>query len=387
MKRPRLLIAVTSPMSAVFFHGQLAWLRDQGFDVHFACGAGQSAQEIATGQGAMFHPLHFERSISPWSDLRALWQVINLLRRVRPHIVNAGTPKAGLLMMLAAWLCRIPVRIYTVHGLRFETVRDPLRSVLTTIERLVCACATRVLCVGPGLRGLVLSHQLCPAAKLTVPAHGSANGIDLEAFQRATWSAAAKYLRQELAIPQDAPVIGFVGRLVRDKGIAELVQAWRQVREKFPAVHLLIVGDVEAGDPIGTDDLNALRDDERVHITGFITEVRPAYAVMQVLVLPTYREGLPTVLLEAGAMSLPAVASDIPGCRDVVISDITGLLVPPRDAIALGAALSHYMRDQQACTRDGFAARSVIVRRFSRQVVWQGLAACYRDAMADTAAE
>jgi glycosyltransferase involved in cell wall biosynthesis len=371
MERPRLLIAVTSPMSAGFFRGQLAWLKAQGFEVHFLCAPGQPAGSIAADEGATFHGIAIERNISPWRDLRSLWRIVRLLRRVRPDVVNAGTPKAGLLVTLAAWLCRVPVRIYTVHGLRFETVRGPLRGVLVTIERLVCACATQVLCVGPGLRGLVLEHRLCSAAKATVPAHGSANGIDLAAFERSAWEDAGRTLRQTHGIPADAAVIGFVGRLVRDKGIAELVQAWARLRREFPAAHLLIVGDVETGDPVAAGDAAILRQDPRVHITGFVTEVRPAYAAMQVLVLPTYREGLPTVLLEAGAMEVPAVASDIPGCRDVVMDGGTGRLVPVGDAAALYAGVEEYLDSPHLGREHGAAARRWMQERFDRAVVWQ----------------
>jgi glycosyltransferase involved in cell wall biosynthesis len=382
MERPRLLIAVTSPMSAGFFQGQLAWLREQGFDVHFLSAPGQPAQDIAGTQQAVFHPVPMERNISPWRDLRSLWRIIRVLRQVRPHLVNAGTPKAGMLVMLAAWLCRVPVRIYTVHGLRFETVTGPLLSMLITIERMVCACATQVLCVGPGLRGLVLKHRLCAAAKVTVPANGSANGIDLEAFHRPAWIDQGLALRRTYAIPADAPIIGFVGRLVRDKGIAELTRAWRSLREKHPTAHLLIVGDVESGDPVSAADQAALRADTRVHITGFVSEVRPAYAAMQVLVLPTYREGLPTVLLEAGAMSLPAVASDIPGCRDVIIDGTTGTLVEVGDDQRLCQALACYLADASLRDRHAAAACLRIEQCFARSLVWCALGSIYRDAVA-----
>jgi glycosyltransferase involved in cell wall biosynthesis len=385
MERPRLLIAVTSPLSGVFFHGQLAWLRDQGFEVHFLCSPGAPAEDIVRQQGAEFHAVEMHRGISPWRDLRSLWRLVGVLRRVRPAIVNAGTPKAGMLVILAACLCRVPVRIYTIHGLRFETVRGPLRSVLVLIERAVCALATRVLCVGPGLRGLVLRHRLCAAAKATVPGAGSANGIDLEAFAAGPWVEAGGTLRLAHGIPADAPVIGFVGRLVRDKGIAELVQAWRGLRQRHPSAHLLVVGEVEAGDPVAAADRAALLADGRVHITGFVAEVRPAYAAMQVLVLPTYREGLPTVLLEAGSMGLPVVASSIPGCRDVVADGETGILVPVADAPALEAGLERYLADAALRHRHGHAARARMERDFSRLVVWRSLGEVYRTAAGELA--
>ena len=379
MKRPRLLIAVTSPMSAGFFHGQLAWLREVGYEVHFLCGPGQPADTIVPAQGAIYHTVPLERGIAPWRDVWSLWQVMGVLRRVRPDIINAGTPKAGMLVLLAAWLCQVPVSIYTIHGLRFETVRGPLRSLLISIERMVCAAATQVLCVSGSLRKVVLQYRLAGAGKVAVLANGSINGIDTDGFIRAQWLDAGRDLRRSLDIPLEAPVIGFVGRAVRDKGIRELVAAWAEVQAQIPSVHLLIVGDVESGDRITQEDERTLRSDPRVHITGFVTEVRPAYAAMEVLVLPTYREGLGLVLLEAGAMELPVVASDIPGCRDAVVAGVTGVLVPVRDSPALAAAILAYLNDPPLRTDHGLAGSQYVRRRFTRRLVWQSLADYYQD--------
>ena len=168
MERPRLLIAVTSPMSSLFFQGQLAWLREQGFEVHFLCSPGQPAEDIVASQCVNFHPVPMERGISPWRDLRALWRVIGVLRRVRPQIVNAGTPKAGMLVMLASWFCAVPTRIYTIHGLRFETVNGPLGWLLFILEKFSCTMATHVVCVGPGLHSLVRQYRLCSENKTRV---------------------------------------------------------------------------------------------------------------------------------------------------------------------------------------------------------------------------
>lgn len=379
MERPRLLIAVTSPMSAGFFRGQLAWLEADGFEVHFLCAKGQPAEDITTVERAVFHPVPLVREISPWRDLCTFVRLVRLIAHLRPHIVNAGTPKAGLLVTLAAWVCAVPVRIYTIHGLRFETVHGPVRRLLIAIERVICSCATHVIAVGPGLRSLVVEHRLCASRRVVVQAQGSANGIDLQAFSRDDWCRAGADLRRSLGIPPKAPVIGFVGRLVRDKGISELTRAWEDIRQRHPSVHLLIVGDVETGDPVSIDDAKRLRDDARVHITGFVSEVRPAYAAMQVLALPTYREGLPTVLLEAAAMEVPAVASDIPGCRDVIIQGISGHLIPVHDVAALSRSLSDLLAAPALAESIGLAARQHVERRFNQRQVWVWLTGFYRE--------
>ena len=383
MERPRLLIAVTSPMSGLFFQGQLAWLREQGFEVHFLCSPGQPAEEIVVSQGVKFYPVPMERAISPWRDLRALWRVIGVLRRVQPQIVNTGTPKAGLLVMLASWFCAVPVRIYTIHGLRFETASGPLRWLLFLLEKFSCKMATHVVCVGPGLHSLVLRYHLCSANKVRVLGPGTANGIDLKIFSpTATTVESGVALRARLGIPHDALVIGFVGRLVRDKGIAELTVAWRELRQQFSAAVLLLIGDHEAGDPIVASDRILLANDERVFQMAFTNEVTTCYAAMDLLVLPSHREGLPTVLLEAAAMELPVVATRIPGCGDVVEDEVTGLLVPLRDAQALTKAMSRYLSDSTLRVSQGKAARTRVCEKFDRYLVWDAMGKFYREVYA-----
>lgn len=380
MDRPKLLIAVTSPMSGLFFQGQLAWLRDQGFEVHFLCSPGQPAESIVASQDVKFHPVTMERGISPWRDLRALWRIVGVLWRVRPQIVNAGTPKAGMLVMLAACFCVIPVRIYTIHGLRFETVKGPLRWLLFVLDKFSCKMATHVVCVGPGLRLLALRHHLCPEKKLRVIGPGTANGIDLKTFSQSAISiASGAMLRKRLGILPDALVIGFVGRLVRDKGIAELTVAWRELRQQFPTAVLLLIGDHEAGDPIVESDRALLANDVRVLHMAFTSEIINCYAAMDLLVLPSYREGLPTVLLEAAAMELPVVATRIPGCGDVVEDEKTGLLVPLCDAHALTKAIARYLANPKLRAVHGQAARASVSEKFDRYIIWKSVGKFYHE--------
>lgn len=380
MKRPRLLIAVTSPMSGLFFKGQLAWLRDQGFEVHFLCSPGQPAEDIVASQCVNFHPVPMERGISPWRDLRALWRVIGVLRRVRPQIVNAGTPKAGMLVMLAAWFCAVPTRIYTIHGLRFETVNGLLGWLLFVLEKVSCTMATHVVCVGPGLHSLVRQYRLCSENKTRVLGPGTANGIDLNIFSpTATTVESGVALRARLGISPDALVIGFVGRLVRDKGMEELILAWRELRQRFSTAVLLLVGDHEAGDPIAASERALLASDERVYQIAFTSEVITCYAAMDLLVLPSYREGLPTVLLEAAAMELPVVATRIPGCSDVVEDEKTGFLVPLRDTHALINAIARYLADPTLRVAHGKAARASVSEKFDRYKIWNAIGKFYHE--------
>lgn len=381
MHAPRLLIAVTSPLSVMFYKGQLAWLRSQGFEVHFLCAPSAQARETVEAQGAIFHEVAMERSIAPWADLRSLFQIVCLLIRLRPAIINTGTPKAGLLVMIAAALVGVRARIYTIHGLRLETFTGIKRRIFMFIERVVCALATDVLCVSHSLRERVSELGLCPQGKSAVAAGGSVNGIPVERFARECWADAGRALRVEKGIAPDALVVGFVGRFVRDKGMRELAQVWSWIRERHPTAHLLMVGDLEQGDPPDPQDYRRLQADERVHWTGFLSEIYHCYAAMDLLLFPSYREGLSITLLEAAAMEVPAVASDIPGCCDAVVSRQTGMLVPVHDVEGLRSAVTHYLSDPTLRRRHGQAARAYLVENFSQPLVWQALSDYHRSVL------
>jgi lipopolysaccharide/colanic/teichoic acid biosynthesis glycosyltransferase/glycosyltransferase involved in cell wall biosynthesis len=371
------LVAITDPMSTRLLRGQLAYLREAGFAVALLSSPGEDARRMAADEGAALVEVPMAREISPLRDLAALLAIVRALRRMRPDVVNAGTAKAGLLVTLAAWLVRVPSRVYTLRGLRLETTRGPLRALLWTLERLTCALAHRVVCVSPSLRARAVEVGVVPAAKTVVIGGGSSNGVELARFG-AVHDARAAGLRAELGV-DGAPVAGFVGRIVRDKGIEELAAAWAALRDEFPAARLLLVGPLEAGDPVSPASVDALRADPRVHLAGGVDDPAPYYRLMDVLVLPTYREGFPNVLLEAGASGLPVVATRVPGCVDAVAEGETGSLVPARDADALAAALRPYLADAELRRRHGAAARERVAARFGRERIWEGLAALYRE--------
>lgn len=362
----------------MFYQGQLAWLRTQGFEVHFLCAPSQQAREQVEAQGATFHGVAMERAIAPWADLCSLLRIVSLLIRLRPAIINTGTPKAGLLVMIAAALVGVRGRIYTIHGLRLETATGLKRRLFTFIERLVCSLATDVLCVSHSLRDRVGELGLCPPNKARVAAGGSVNGIDVARFSPDRWVEAGRALRAAQGIATDAVVIGFVGRFVRDKGMRELVRVWSWVRERYPDVHLLMVGDLDQGDRPDPEDYRALQADQRVHWTGFLAEIFHCYAAMDLLLFPSYREGLSLTLLEAGTMAVPAVASDIPGCLDAVRHQQTGVLIPVHHVDGFCTAVARYLDDPDLRRCHGLAARRHVVEWFSQPQVWQALAIYYR---------
>jgi glycosyltransferase involved in cell wall biosynthesis len=299
----------------------------------------------------------------------------NLLRRIRPHIVHAHTPKGGLLGMVSAWLARVPVRIYHMRGLPFVTATGWRRKLLMWCERISCGLAHRVLCVSSSVRQLAVDSHLCPPGKIVVLARGSGNGVD--AVQRFNGSNIPPSLREETRrrfnIPPEALVLGFIGRIVRDKGIIELAGAWKELRHDFPALHLLLVGPHEMQDPIPSEIERTLRNDPRVHFLGEQGDMPSLYAVIDVLALPTYREGFPNVLLEAAGMMVPIVTTQVPGCTDAVQDGVTGTLVPPYDAASLARAVKMYLHDGELRRRHGAAARDWVLREFRPEGIWQAV--------------
>ncbi len=371
----RLVHITTVPDSLDFFIGQVGYMKAQGLEVHAVSSPGELLDRFAALERVPVHALAMPRRITPLRDLAAVVRLARLLRRLRPTIVHAHTPKAGLLGMIGAWLTRVPVRIYHLHGLPLTTAAGLKRFLLRWSEKVSCRLAHQVLCVSHSLREEALAEGLCRPERIKVLLAGSINGVDAaEAFnpQRVGNTTRAD-IRTRYGIPPDALVVGYVGRVVRDKGMAELVESWQLLREEFPQLHLLIVGPFEPQDPVSPEVERVLRSDPRIHLAGLSLDVPPLYAAMDVVALPTYREGFGIVAIEAGAMELPVVATHIPGCVDAVADGVTGTLVPVRDGRALAEALRRYLRDPELRRQHGQAGRRRVLRDFRPEAIWDAV--------------
>jgi glycosyltransferase involved in cell wall biosynthesis len=376
----------TVPETLRFLTGHIKFLLSRGCRVSAVSSPGWLLDEFARETGIETVKFRMYRRITPMRDLATIFHLWRYFRRSRPHIVHAHTPKAGLLGMLAALLAGVPVRIYHIHGLPFMTAVGLRRRLLISTEKVSCRVAHCVLAVSHSIRKVAVTHALCPARKIETLLGGSINGVDAAGRFNPTrlQQTLGAQVRTQYGIPKDALVLGFIGRIVGDKGITELVAAWRSLRSQFPKLHLLVVGYFEKQDPVSAEVEKILRTDQRIHLAGAQRETPQFYAAMDLVVLPTYREGFPTVPLEAAAMERPVVATLIPGCIDAVQDGITGSLVPPRNVELLVLAITQYLEDPGLRSSHGLAARQRVLSEFRPDDIWQEMGWTYSQLLRST---
>jgi glycosyltransferase involved in cell wall biosynthesis len=330
--------------------------------------------EVRRPEGIPFVEVPMEQEISPLRDLASLWHLYRIVRALRPAVSNVGTPKAGLLGGLAAWLNRVPCRIYTLHGLRFETTKGLKRQILIFAERLACFFAHRVICVSRSVREKAIACGLASPKRMVVLGPGSCNGVDASRFAATPeLMRRAAELRSQLGIPGDAPVVAFVGRLTRDKGIPELMEAFLRLDDQFPDLRLLLVGCFQNGDPLPADTRRSLETHPRVIFAGAVQDTAAYYAIADVVALPSHREGLPMVILEAYAAGRPVVGASATGIVSIVSDGETGLLFPVGDVPALANALAKLIADKTLAGKLGRAGQARVKREFQQERIWNAL--------------
>ena len=365
MKRLKIIRACTVPMSVIFVTGMLSELKKK-YEVVLLSSPGHELDEAEEKFGVRGIRVPMERHISFGRDFISLCRLVYVFVREKPAMVHSMTPKAGLLCMMAAWLARVPVRVHTFTGLVFPTATGLKRKILMLTDRLTCACATHVIPEGEGVKNDLLGNGITKKP-MKVLGYGNVRGIDMVRYDRRhEVMALAQEIRKD-----DVFTFVFVGRIVRDKGINELCQAMALLSGIAP-VRLLLVGPYEDDlDPISQPSKDIIENNSSVEYLGskYGDELLSCYAAADCFVFPSYREGFPNTVLEAGAMGLPSIVTDINGSREIIVQGENGVVIPPKDADALYQAMLDMIRYKAVRERMAGNARKMIASRFEQGFV------------------
>lgn len=375
MKRKKLIRLTTHSLTLSLIKGQIRYLT-KDMDVIIVAKDTGNLKHLAKEEGVEYRDIDMHREISPINDLKSLWLLIKLFRKEKPDIVHANTPKGALLSMMAAWLTRVPHRIYNVNGLRFETATGNFRRLLILMEKITCAFANKVIPQSNGVAEIIRREHITQKP-LHVIFNGSGNGVDINHFnpQLPTLKETATKIRANFK----GVVYVFVGRVVGDKGVNELVNAFNRLSKEYTDIKLNIIGPFEAElDPVKQETLKLIKTHDRIIVFGNQSDVRPFLLASDIFVLPSYREGFPNVVLEAGAMGKPVIVSDVNGATDVIHHGKNGLIIPKRDSDALYHAMKRLYLNEILRSNMASEARQAVASRFNRPDVWKATLEMYK---------
>lgn len=353
----------------------------QYYEVVGITSSGEEINDVVNDEGIRVIEVEMTRTISPIKDLVSLWKLYKVIKKEKPFIVHSHTPKAGTLGMMAAKLAGVPNRLHTIAGLPLLVATGAKRKLLDFVEKITYACATRIYPNSLGLKDIIIQNGYTKPSKLKVIANGSSNGIDVNHFSVENISEETKTtLREELNIIEDDIVFVFVGRLVTDKGINELISAFKKLSADHQNIKLLLVGTFESElDPLHDSTLNEIESNNNIINVGWQTDVRPYFAISNVLAFPSYREGFPNVVMQAGAMELPSIVTNINGCNEIIKEGVNGLIIPPKDENELYLAMLNIIENPSKQKELANASRKMICDNYQRQVIWEALLQEYRD--------
>lgn len=381
---PKLIRITTVPISLkILLQDQLKFM-NQYFDVIGVSSKGKELDDVKKTEGIRTIELEMSREITPVKDIVSLVKITVLLLKEKPDIVHTHTPKAGIVGMLAAWIARVPHRLHTVAGLPVMEAKGKKKTLLLWIEKLTYACATHIYPNSHGLKKYILDHKLTQENKLKVIGYGSSNGIDTSYFDKTIdVQKEADSVEEEYNLQNDF-VFCFVGRVVKDKGINELMYAFEQLSNNYEYVKLLIVGGFEKElDPISEKANQILQTNPKIQHVGFQTDIRPYLAVSDCFVLPTYREGFPNVVLQACSMGLPAIVTNINGCNEIIDNQKNGILIEPKNENALFLAMESFLQKNNLSQKLSLNSRKDIISKYDRKQFFQFLLEEYNKVLND----
>lgn len=381
MAKSKLVRITTVPISLEkLLEGQLTFM-SRYYDVVAISSGKQDLESLGTKQNVKVHHVEMTRKITPFKDLLAVWRLYSYFIREKPEIVHTHTPKAGTVGMLAAKLARVPYRLHTVAGLPLLETKGFKRKVLMFVEKLTYMCASHVYPNSYGLMEIITNSRLISdEKKLKVIGGGSSNGIDTTVFNPLTLSAnEVVELKRSLGIEDNDFVFVYVGRIVSDKGINELVSAFRSLSAEIQNVKLLLVGEEEPDlDPLTNETRLEIQSNPKIVSVGYQQDVRVFFGISDALTFPSYREGFPNVVMQAGAMSLPSIVSNINGCNEIITDGFNGIIVPVKNVDQLLAAMYSLVNNKQLYNVLKSNARPNIVFKYERKQIWEALLQEYK---------
>ena len=376
---PKLFRVTTVPESLnILLRGQHKFMSTNGFEVIGISSAGNALYEVSQEEEIRVIEINMSRKITPIKDFLSVYNLYKLIKKEKPIIVHSHTPKAGVVAMMAAKIANVPIRLHTVAGLPLMEAKGIKRKLLNFVEKVTYACATKVYPNSKGLYDFIVEEELISSIKMKIIANGSSNGIDTSYFdsERISEKQREEFLTR-LNIQKKDFVFIFVGRLVGDKGINELIDAFARIKDSN--VKLLLVGGLESDlDPLKSETIHEIDKNKNIISVGFQKDVRPYFAISHCLVFPSYREGFPNVVLQAGAMGLPSIVSNINGCNEIIQEGINGSIIPSKDRESLYTVMHKIISDEAWRKQLAGNARDIIVSHYEQKLVWDALLIEYK---------
>ena len=369
----KLFRVTTVPMSLKYLlKGQMAFMSKNGFNVTMISSDGQELNDVIENEKCAHIIIPLTRKITILKDLKATYNLYKLISKEKPDIVHTHTPKAGIIGMLASYFARVPIRLHTVAGLPLMEVTGFKRIILNFVEKVTYKCSTKVFPNSYGLKKIILKHRFTSENKIKVIGNGSSNGIDTSYFNPELFSIKDNEdLKTNLGIKKTDFVFIFVGRIVSDKGINELVEAFDKISLVEENIKLLLVGPFEDElDPLQKKTKLLINNNENIISVGYKNDVRPYFSISNCLVFPSYREGFPNVVMQAGAMKLPSIVSDINGCNEIIENNINGLVIKLKCVDAIYDAMIKITSDKSLFNKLRLNSRDSIKIKYEREVYW-----------------
>ncbi|WIL69382.1 MULTISPECIES: glycosyltransferase family 4 protein [Staphylococcus] len=370
MKNQKVFHLVTVSKSIPLMKGQIEFLREKGFN---ACIISSNGKEIRKYDECAYRIINMQREISILKDIKSLVNLIVLFLKERPLIVNSGTPKAGLLGTIAAFITMRPNRIYTVRGLRLETVTGLKYKILYIMEKIAMMCSTDIIAISDSLKEKIIELGLAKESKITILGQGSSNGLNLKDFNDLNNKIDIN-IKEQL---NNSFVIGYIGRIVKDKGISELIRSFQKLQKLKYNVKLLVVGDFEKANTISEEEIKILKNDTNIIWVNRVDNPVAYFNNMDVFVFPTYREGFGNVSIEAQLLKIPVITTNVTGARDTVINGKTGFIVEKNDVDSIVEKIELLINDDNYRKKLGENGKERVEKSFSNEIIWEDMEKLY----------